>query len=442
TMARRLQLGDPEGHLRRALEHFPIREMANRIIAEYYIPGGKSPSARFKSVAMPTLLCGAAFVTLTVAANFVEVYLAKEGHQGLVGINYLQKIQLPTLPSLYGAMLANVDFVLMGAGIPRAIPGVMDTLSQGGAVELHMDVEGALPTDHFVTTFDPSEFWGGSAPQVNRPKFLAIVASSTLAMALAKKSTGRVDGFIIEGETAGGHNAPPRGPMQLSEKGEPVYGARDVPDLEKFREIGLPFWLAGSYGQSLKLKEALEQGASGVQAGTAFAFCEESGILPELKKQVIQMSRQGTTDVFTDPVASPTGFPFKVLQVPGTLSEESVFKARKRLCDLAYLRHIYRQADGTEGYRCPSEPEADYLRKGGSIEDTIGRKCVCNGLTGVMGLGQVLSAKGSDVECELPLVTVGNDVSQVAQFISPGKDSYTAADVVRSLLSDLPARPT
>ena len=29
-----------------------------------------------------------------------EVYLAKEGHDGLVVVNYLEKIQLPTLPSL------------------------------------------------------------------------------------------------------------------------------------------------------------------------------------------------------------------------------------------------------------------------------------------------------------------------------------------------------
>jgi len=64
------------------------------------------------------------------------VFLAKEGHDGLVGINYLEKIQLPTLPSLYGAMLANVDYVLMGAGIPRAIPGALDHLAQGEPAQL------------------------------------------------------------------------------------------------------------------------------------------------------------------------------------------------------------------------------------------------------------------------------------------------------------------
>ncbi|HXK94957.1 MAG TPA: nitronate monooxygenase, partial [bacterium] len=31
VMARRLQLGDPGGHLRRALDHFPMPEIAQRI---------------------------------------------------------------------------------------------------------------------------------------------------------------------------------------------------------------------------------------------------------------------------------------------------------------------------------------------------------------------------------------------------------------------------
>ena len=61
-------------------------------------------------------------VELCVAANFVEVLLAREGHANPVGINYLEKIQLPHLPSLYGAMLAGVSYVLMGAGIPARVP--------------------------------------------------------------------------------------------------------------------------------------------------------------------------------------------------------------------------------------------------------------------------------------------------------------------------------
>jgi len=235
----------------------------------------------------------------------------------------------------------------------------------------------------------------------------------------------------VEGDTAGGHNAPPRGPMQLSAGGEPIYGPRDVADLDKIRELGLPFWLAGSYGQPGKLAEAISRGAAGIQVGTAFAFCAESGLQPELKQQALQLSREGKARVFTDPVASPTGFPFKVVLMPGTLSDAPVYEARPRICDLGYLRHLYRKADGTAGYRCPAEPVEDFIKKGGTLEEAQGRKCLCNSLSANVGIGQV----SHDKVRELPLLTAGDDGANIAQFLKPGSDSYSAADVVNLLLA-------
>jgi NAD(P)H-dependent flavin oxidoreductase YrpB (nitropropane dioxygenase family) len=431
VLSRGLQIGDPSGKLRFALKHFPIPGVTERILAHYFIEGGKAPHAPFIAPPLPTIAPGQALIELTVAANFTEVFLAKHGHNGLVGINFLEKMQLPTLPSLYGAMLAGADYVLMGAGIPRSIPGALDAFAKGDPAELKIDVLGALPGEEFFSKFDPQYFCSGAAPALKRPLFLGIVASATLAQALAKKSNGRVDGFVVEGETAGGHNAPPRGAMQLSATGEPIYGPRDVPDLEKIRELGLPFWLAGSYGQPGMLAQALSLGAVGIQVGTAFAFCDESGIQPELKKQAIQLARAGKAKVFTDPVASPTGFPFKVLQLPGTLSDPVKYQARRRRCDLGYLRHVYRKADGTPGYRCPAEPPSDFAGKGGKIADAENRKCLCNGLVANIGLGQV----HSQTEIELPLITAGDDVSNLPRFLRSNSDSYTAADVIQQLLN-------
>jgi nitronate monooxygenase len=428
--ARNLQLGDPQGELRRALKHFPIPGVAERLLAEYFVPGGKLANQPFKPPPMPSLRPSAGLVELTVAANFAEVFLAKNGHGGLIGINFLEKIQLPTLPSLFGAMLAGVDYVLMGAGIPRAIPGVLDRLANGQPVELKIDVEGACAGENFHSTFDPSAFCGNHIPRLKRPQFLGIVASATLAIALARKASGKVDGFVVEGPTAGGHNAPPRGGLQLSAKGEPVYTSRDLPDLEKIRALGLPFWLAGSYAEPEKLAEAISLGAAGIQVGTAFAFCDESGIRSEFKQQVIQLSRQGQARVFTDPLASPTGFPFKVLALDGTLSDSNVYERRPRICDLGYLRQVYRETDGTVGYRCPGEPVYHFLRKGGALSETHGRKCVCNGLTGTIGLGQMRAGFGP----ELALITAGDDVANIARFLKPGCHSYSASDVIQYLL--------
>jgi len=71
---------------------------------------------------------------LVIAANFVEVFLAKEGHDGQVGVNYLEKIQMATPAAAYGAMLAEVDYVLVGAGIPAELPGC-STRWRGGSPE-------------------------------------------------------------------------------------------------------------------------------------------------------------------------------------------------------------------------------------------------------------------------------------------------------------------
>ncbi len=436
VLARRLQVGDPEGHFRRAMAAFPLREAAARVLKTYFVEGGKKEGTPFRLTPTHSVRPGPALMELTVLGNFVEVFLAKEGHGGVVGINLLEKIQLPTLPALYGAMLAGVDYVLMGAGVPMAIPGALDAMSEGRLASLRLDVEDAEAGQGFVNEFDPRSMWGGSeAPKLKRPQFLGIVSSAVLALALARKASGRVDGFVVEGDTAGGHNAPPRGPQKLNERGEPIYGPRDVPELEKFRALGLPFWLAGSFGKPGRLGEALKEGAAGVQVGTAFAFCEESGIEPSIKRMAIQQSIEGTSDVLTDPVASPTGFPFKVLQVKGTVSEGKVYAERKRICDLGYLRHIYRKADGTPGYRCPSEPVDDYLRKGGKLADTEGRKCVCNGLVGTIGLGQSLPGGGF----EPALVTAGDDVAGVVRYLKPGCLTYRAADVIRFILEGVAA---
>jgi nitronate monooxygenase len=416
------------------MAEFPFPEMIDPILDRYFIPGGKAPDVPFISCAMPNASPTRRQLELIVVSNFVEVFLAKEGHDGLVGINYLEKIQVPTLASLFGAMLAGVDYVLMGAGIPRAIPGILDKLSQGESVELSLHVSGADGDDNFVTRFSPEEFTAGEVPWLKRPKFLAIIASPALATMLARKSSGKVDGFIVEGPTAGGHNAPPRGAMELNERGEPIYGERDVPDLQAIRSLGLPFWLAGSYGTPDRVAEALAIGAAGVQVGTAFAFCEESGLREDIRREVFDMVRAGTLDVRTDPRVSPAGFPFKVLQLPGSMSDESVCNERTRLCDLGFLRQAYKQPDGSLGWRCPAEAIDAYVRKGGDEADTCGRKCVCNGLLANVGLGQVRANDG----VELPLVTSGDDVRSILCFLpTPEAQSYSAKDVVAHLLAEV-----
>ncbi|MCH5372943.1 MAG: nitronate monooxygenase, partial [Planctomycetes bacterium] len=75
-LARRLQLGDPGGHVRRALENFPFQQVAQRILSRYFVPGGKLPTDAFRSTPCPSENASRLGQELMVAGNFVEVYLA------------------------------------------------------------------------------------------------------------------------------------------------------------------------------------------------------------------------------------------------------------------------------------------------------------------------------------------------------------------------------
>ncbi len=435
AFVRRLADGDHGGHMRRGLDAFPFPEMAKRIWQEYFVPGGKPADAPYPAAPMHQRQSPRKLIELCMVSNFVEVFLAKEGHKNPVGINFLEKVQMPHLYSLYGAMLAGVGYVLMGAGIPLHIPGVLDAFAALHAAEYRLAVTGAaqgqLADIDTMMSLRPAEFAEGPLPVLHRPKFLAIVSSNTLAATMLRRASGRVDGLVIESPTAGGHNAPPRGKLQLNAAGEPVYGERDQVNVAELRALAVPFWLAGGYGNPEKLRDALEQGAAGVQVGTAFALSRESGMRPDLKNTLLAQAAAATGRVFTDPLASPTGFPFKVAQLEGTSSNSTVYQERKRVCDLGYLREPYVAGEGKIAYRCSAEPVANYVAKGGKIEDTVGRKCLCNALLANIGHAQVRR----DGAVEPALITVGDDLNTIAQFMVPGRESYSAADVVKRLLS-------
>jgi len=423
VLVRRLQDGDPGGDMRRAMERFPIPGVAERVLRRYFREHGRKKDAPYALLPMYRQSVSAEREQVTMLANFVEVWLAKEGHHGVVGINLLTKVQMPNLASLYGAMLAGVNYVLMGAGIPREIPGALDALARHEATWIKLDVEGDAAPIPDLLTFDPRRHWSPREELV-RPRFLAIVSANSLATTLARKASGRVDGFIVEGPTAGGHNAPPRGEPRFNSSGEPLYGDRDVVDLAKMRELELPFWLAGGRGVEGAAQAAREVGAAGVQVGTLFAYCAESGLEPALRNEALAGVANGTIRVRTDPRASPTGYPFKVVEVEEMPRQDD---SRQRVCDLGYLRTVYRAPSGKLGYRCPAEPVESYVAKGGNAADTIGRRCLCNGLTANIGLPQ-----RRDAGDELPLITSGDDLASVAMLASLHGE-YTAAHVIELL---------
>ncbi len=433
VLTARLQEGDRGGNMRRALAHFPFQAAAQRVLERYFVESGIPKGQPYRRPPMWSMTPARELEELTVIANFIEVFLAKEGHTNAVGINLLEQVQMPTMASLYGAMLAGVDYVLMGAGIPLQIGGILDKFTQHQATSYRLDVLDSH-SDHLLH-FDPRALFPEASGTLKRPMFLPIISSFVLAQALLKRTSGRIDGFVVETPVAGGHNAPPRGQMQLNERGEPIYTEKDAVDLEKLGKLGLPFWLGGGYGNAEKLVEAFALGAAGIQVGTAFAYCDESGMAAPLRARVIEQVLAGDVRVQTSPFVSPTGFPFKVVQLEGTLSEAAVYDGRKRICDIGYLRHIYEESDGEVGFRCPAEPVDQYVRKGGDPEDTVGRVCLCNALGSATGYVQ----HHRDGTQEPAIVTSGDDLVNLRKFLPEGATHYTAADVIAQLLSKLPS---
>lgn len=424
-MVDRLRHKDP--HTIRALNAFPIPEIAQGILDRY-------PKGSKKQPPKPQVLISGTEETkrlmedLLVAANFVEVWLAKEGHEQPVGVNYLEKVQLPHGPEIYGAMLAGVDYILMGAGIPNQVPGVLDKFAQNQSATYKIDVEGMTDDEgkaiRYEVPFDPSRYVPENVKELKHPKFFAIVSSHVLAQALANK-VGGIDGFVVEGPIAGGHNAPARG-KEIGANGEPVYGEKDKPKLDIILELGLPFWLAGGYAGPEGLKKAQESGAVGIQVGSAFALSDESGLRYDFKRKLRQKSFNGSLIVTTSPTASPTGFPFQVAQIDGTLSDPKIYAEKNRLCPLGYLAKPSMHEKKIV-FRCSAESVDAFVRKGGKLEETEGRQCLCVGLVAAAGHGR---------DGNPAIVTFGKDHSFARELMGSPNKSLPAEKVVRFILGE------
>ena len=466
VFVRLLQLGDPGGHIRRALAAFDKQfgvAIGRKICERYFIEGGKAPTARFKNspkqivyaqdggnvipppdqqVGPVALTLDEDMVELLIATGFAEVWLAKEGHSGKIFINFLKKVELPLIYTMYGAMLAGVDGVIVGAGNPDGLPEVCSRLANNETVSSDLLVLYRESGETFNVPFDPRLVADGKLAQnpLRRPAFLAIVSLENLVIALAQSQTEAPDGFIIEHHTAGGHNAGPQGPLKKDEKGQPIYGAKDEPDLQAIRQAGLPFWLAGGYGSREKLGQAIAAGAFGVQVGTVFALTEESGMKPAFRCAILNDLKKGTDDasLVHTTLFSPTGFPFKVVQLDGTLAEETVYAARRRICDIGLLEQRGLDKPSSDGtrrlfQRCPAAPVEGFINKRGLKFNTEGRRCLCNGLIACVGLGQINKQNGEMVE-EPAIVTLGNHLDGVRRLSRQGQTTYWVRDVVSEIL--------
>jgi NAD(P)H-dependent flavin oxidoreductase YrpB (nitropropane dioxygenase family) len=335
-----------------------------------------------------------------------------------------------------------VDGVIVGAGNPDGLPLVCSRLAQHASVTHELPVLYRESGENFHLTFDPQQVAEGRLAQhvLARPAFLAIVSLQNLVQALAQSQTEPPDGFIIEHHTAGGHNAGPQGPLKKDEKGQPIYGPEDEPDLQAIRQVGLPFWLAGGYGSREKLAQALSFGATGVQVGSLFALSEESGIKASYRSAIMDKLKTEKDDarLVLTTLFSPTGFPFKVAQLEGTLADQAVYANRMRVCDIGLLQQRGLSKPAEDGsrrifQRCAAAPLDDFAGKRGLPLNTTDRRCLCNGLLATVGLGQTGWKNGQPME-EPAIVTLGNHLDGIRRLSRNGQTPYWVHDVITDIL--------
>jgi NAD(P)H-dependent flavin oxidoreductase YrpB (nitropropane dioxygenase family) len=419
-----LERGDSGGHYRRALRHFPFPRFAQMVIDEFYIEEGNPRGLTPRAVPVFTTSPSQLLIALTVCANFAVVWLAKEGHDRPISINYLEKIQLPHPYAITGAMLARVDFITMGAGTAFDIAGMIRSILAGKEATYPVSIFGGKIKFHMMR-FHPESFFGEKLPQMKLPGFIPIIASNLLGKIYKKElPPGSVQGFVVEQESAAGHNAPPRTRIPDGQGGTRlVYGFKDEIDWAEMAGFGIPFWIGGDCASPEKLEWAKSLGARGTQTGSIWAFSEGSGMDKDIRRRVRKLGFEGKLRVRTAYRFSPTNFPFKVVELDGTLSDPSILENFPRVCNYGVLVSLYEEPDGSIGRRCPAEPVESFVSKGGKEEDTVGRGCLCKCLLAAAGFGGI------------PIVTHGDGSDFFRHLMSGPDDSYTVTDAMKYLRS-------
>jgi NAD(P)H-dependent flavin oxidoreductase YrpB (nitropropane dioxygenase family) len=382
---------------------FPFARYVEELLS--FAPGG---SRHRKPVPMdtPDPARGALPKRLSAIAAYVEVMRARQGHRGKVGVNVMWKCALTVLPTLYGAMLAGADALLCGAGVPMELPDVVRSVRAGEDM-VYQPLSGTGTHVRLAIAQDDP------APLLAKfpvPKMIPILSNFAFCKRILdvwerEYGGARPFAFVLENHAAGGHNAPPRDKV--------AFGEQD--DIARYFDrvlgLGMPIYVAGAFpngGNRADFEAWRKRGAYGIQVGSRFALCDESGLRRDLKDQVIARNAGGESEVVTDALLSPTGYPFKYVPLPGTLSDPVLYAKRRRICNRGYLcqSHFETLPNGSvrETYLCPAMPEKQYVALGGAREDLARRVCLCNSL---------LSTAGYFTDTESPLVTLGDSGRQV-----------------------------
>ena len=237
-LVRRLQDGDPGGNMRRGLDHFPFREMAERIQREYYIPGGKRESAPYKTLPLHEKTArgsGKSCVSQPTSLRCLLRMMATTIRWA--STTWKKLTSAPFLPCTSHACRKG-RYVLIGAGIPVKIPDVLDNFVHHQPATYPLHVSGAQRARKRSWRSIPRSSWWEIFRHSSVHGFSQSFPRMYSAAAILREPTAAWKDSSSKGHTAGGHNAPPRGKLQVDGTGEVIYGERDRVKIDKIRQFG------------------------------------------------------------------------------------------------------------------------------------------------------------------------------------------------------------
>ena len=284
-------------------------------------------------------------------------YNAGKKNVGAIGVNIMVYAAQDYESSVRGAVSANADMIISGAGLPLQLPDLVG------------DADIAI------------------IPIVSSLRALKIIYKRWIR-------SGRIpDAVVVEGPKAGGHLG-----FKVNEIDSPKNKLENIfPPIKDFAQKNgdFPVIVAGGIYTHDDIVYWLSLGADGIQMGTRFLATSESSADLHFKQAVVNCKKEDIVISHwqTNPPGSPSGMPFRIIKSSPMFCES---KKRVPLCNKGAV--LQKDAKGKYSICNAKEDAEKYF-------------CICNGL---------LSAAGYEAR-EKPLWTVGTNAWRIENIISVKK---------------------
>jgi len=205
-----------------------------------------------------------------------EIKKARQKTQGVLGVNIM--VALSDFAELVKAAAdEGIDIIFCGAGLPLALPGLIDLKG--------------------------------------RTRLVPIVSSARAARIICKKwleDFGYLpDGFVVEGPLAGGHLGFKPDELELPDNRLEKLVPAVIQEVQAFVPIAerpIPVIAAGGIFTGADIYKFIRLGASGVQIATRFVVTEECDAAPAFKEAYLKAQKKDVTII-----KSPVGMPGRAI---------------------------------------------------------------------------------------------------------------------------------